>query len=304
MRLDDRLPYSAIVERPPVRWPGGARVAIWVAPNIEHYEYMPRLRGVRDPYPRMPHPDVLNYSSRDYGNRVGIWRMFEALDRHAIRATVSLSMAVLKMYPDVFQAMEARSWEYMSHGLLNTRYHWNMTPEAERATIAQCVEIHREMTGRRLRGWFCPGLSYSVNTPDLLAEAGIDYTGDYYHDDQPSEVVVTSGRLISMPYSMMINDVIVAREQGDGEVFAQSMVDYFDTLYREGAASGRVMCIALHPYWIGAPSRIRHFTRALDYIAGHSDVWFAPASEILDAWLAQTAPAPIGAGQGVGGRGA
>jgi peptidoglycan/xylan/chitin deacetylase (PgdA/CDA1 family) len=163
-----------------------------------------------------------------------------------------------------------------------------MTLEEERATIAQCAQIHQEMTGRRLRGWFCPGLSYSVNTPDLLAEAGIDYTGDYYHDDQPSEVVVKSGRLISMPYSMMINDVIVAREQGDGQAFAQNMIDYFDTVYREGAVSGRVMCIALHPYWIGAPSRIRHFTRALDYIAGHSDVWFATASEILDCWLAQT----------------
>ncbi len=101
MRLDDRLPYSAITQRPPLRWPGGARVAIWVAPNVEHYEYVARVRNVRDPYPRTPHPDVAYYATRDYGNRVGIWRMFEALDRHSIRATVSLSLAVLEL--DAYQ---------------------------------------------------------------------------------------------------------------------------------------------------------------------------------------------------------
>jgi peptidoglycan/xylan/chitin deacetylase (PgdA/CDA1 family) len=299
VRLDERLPYSAILERPPLRWPKGARVAVWVAPNIEHYEYQPRVVGVREPYPRSPHPDVLNYAYRDYGNRVGVWRLFEVLDRHAIRCTVSLSMAVLKMFPDIAQAMEARGWDYMSHGLFNTRYHWGLTPDQERQAIAECQRIHQEITGRRLRGWFCPGGSYSANTPDLLAEAGIDYTADFYHDDQPTEVRVKQGRLVSLPYSMMINDVIISRAQGDAERFARSITDYFDTVYREGAANGRVMCIALHPYWTGAPGRIRYFARALDYIAGHSDVWFATAPEILDWWTAEGGGGPA---KGPGGR--
>jgi hypothetical protein len=113
-----RFAYSPILSRPKLSWPKGARVAVWVCPNIEHYEYLPAEVRVRNPWPRMPHPDVLGYGGRDYGNRVGLWRMFEVLDKHAIRCTVSLSMSVIEMYPEILEAMEARRWEYMSHGYL------------------------------------------------------------------------------------------------------------------------------------------------------------------------------------------
>ena len=281
----ERFASSPIIDRPPLAWPGGARVALWVVPNIEHYEYLPQKIGVRDPWPRMPHPDVLGYGLRDYGNRAGVWRMMEVFDQHRIRCTVSLSMSVLEMYPEIAAAMQARDWEYMSHGLYNTRYHWNYPIEAERAAIAHCQQIHLRMTGRPLAGWFSPAASFTLNTPDLIAEAGLRYYCDLYHDDQPCRLRVRSGSLISIPYTMEVNDAICWRRGEEGDDFERLIRDEFDTLYAEGAASGRVMCIAVHPFIMGQPQRIRHLDRALAYVLGHPDVWVATGDEIARAWL-------------------
>ena len=278
-----RYSYSPIVERPKLELPGGARVAVWVVPNIEHYEYLPAEARVRNPWPRTPHPDVLGYGGRDYGNRVGLWRMFEVLDKHDIRCTVSLSMAVLRMYPEIFEAMEARRWEYMSHGLFNTRYHWGYGEDEERAAIAQCQKIHLEATGRPLKGWFGPAVSFTRNTVDLVAEAGLDYICDFYHDDQPTPLKSKHGTLISVPYSMDLNDAMVYRQPVEADDFARMVTDHFDTVYREGERQPRVMCVALHPYMMGAPHRIRALDRALAYIRGHEDVWVATGEEIA-AW--------------------
>jgi peptidoglycan/xylan/chitin deacetylase (PgdA/CDA1 family) len=239
--------YSPILHRPPLRWPNGARVAVWVVPNIEHYEYMPKFVRTRDPWPRSPHPDILGYSQRDYGNRVGLWRLFEVTDALNIRCTVSLNMAVLEHFPEILGAMEARGWEYMSHGIYNTRYHWNVSREEERASMEESKDIHLRLTGRRLRGWFSPAITNTLDTFDLAAECGYDYTADLYHDDQPFPLNVKSGKLISMPYSVDINDVILHRRGLEVDDFARQIRDYFDTVYEEGAEQGRVMCIALHP---------------------------------------------------------
>ena len=284
--MDDRIAFSPIRERPALRWPNGARVAVWVVPNIEHYEYLPAEQGVRNPWPRTPHPDVLGYGGRDYGNRVGLWRMFEVMDRHSIRCTVSLSLSVLEMYPEILEAMEARHWEYMSHGLLNTRYHWNYSEAQEREAIAQCQEIHERRTGRKLRGWFSPAVSFTTRTPDLVAEAGITYWCDVYHDDQPTPIKVRKGRLISIPYSMDLNDAMVYRQPLEAEEFAQMIVDHFDTVYREGESQGRVMCVALHPYMMGSPQRVKHLDRALAYIRKHNDAWVTTGAEIADWYIA------------------
>lgn len=280
--LTDRFDYSAIVDRAPLRWPGGARVAVWVVPNIEHYEYLPAQVRVRDPWPRTPHPDVLGYGQRDYGNRVGLWRMMEVFDRHQIRCTVSLSLRVLEMYPAIFAAMEQRGWEYMSHGLYNTRYHWGYSVKEERAAIAACQEIHQRLTGRRMAGWFSPAASFTLNTPDLVAEAGFRYYCDFYHDDQPRPIKVKSGKLVSLPYSMEVNDSIAWRRGQEGEEFARTIRDEFDTLYAEGAEHGRVMCIAVHPFIMGQPHRIAHLDSALGYVLGHPGVWQATGAEIAD----------------------
>lgn len=285
----ERFAYSALIDRQRLRWPGGARVALWVVPNIEHYEYLPAQVGVRDPWPRMPHPDILGYGQRDYGNRVGIWRMMELFDQHRLRCTVSLSLAVLEMYPEIATAMAARDWELMSHGLYNTRYHWNMPIEAERAAIAECQAIHRKHTGRDMAGWFSPAASFTLNTPDLVAEAGFRYYCDFYHDDQPGRLNTRTGHLVSVPYSMEVNDAIAWRRGDEGEDFERLIRDEFDTLYREGAEHGRVMCIAVHPFIMGQPHRIAHLDRALRYVLGHEGVWRATGDEIARWYIDQLA---------------
>ena len=284
----ERIAYSALPQRAPLRWPGDARVAVWVTPNIEHYEYLPEQIRVRDPWPRVPHPDILGYGLRDYGNRVGVWRLMELFDRLELPVTVSLSMAVLDMYPEITQAMLERKWEFMSHGLYNTRYHWNMSEDEERAAIEQCQEIHVRHTGQRLKGWFSPAASNTVLTPDLVAESGIKYLCDLYHDEQPTAVRVRSGELISLPYSMEINDSIAWRRGQEAQAFAQKIRDEFDVLHAEGQVHGRVMNIAVHPFIMGQPHRIDALAEALTYIRQHEGVWFATGAQIVDCYRQQT----------------
>jgi peptidoglycan/xylan/chitin deacetylase (PgdA/CDA1 family) len=281
----DRFSYSPIVERPRIVWPDGARVALWVVPNIEHYEYLPGPIKSRNPWPRAPHPDVLGYGIRDYGNRVGVWRMFELMDRHDLRCTVSLNLANFEHYPEIFAACEQRRWDYMCHGIYNTQYLWNLPEDEERAVIAECVATFRRLTGRQLAGWFSPAVSNTLNTPDLVAEAGITYYCDFYHDDQPTPLKVRHGRLISVPYSMDLNDAVLYRYSAEGEEFARMIIDHFDTVWREGETQGRVMCIALHPYMMGQPHRIKHLDRALRHILAHDGVWKATGAEIAE-WYA------------------
>ena len=285
------IPYSPILQRPALRWPNGARVALWVVPNIEHYEYQPKFVRTRDPWPRSPHPDVLGYATRDYGNRVGLWRLLQLTDDLQIPCTVSLSMTVIQHFPDILEAMEKRNWELMSHGIYNTRYHWNFTPDEERAAMLESRDIHKKLTGREQMGWFSPAITNTVNTFDLAAECGFSYTADLYHDDQPFPLRVKSGSLLSLPYTVELNDVLSHRRGEEAEEFARQIRDYFDTVYMEGAEQGRVMCIALHPYWVGQPHRIRAVRSALEYILSHSGVWMARGSEIVDWFNANHLPA-------------
>lgn len=283
--------YSPILHRPRLTWPNGARIALWVVPNVEHYEYLPKFVRVRDPWPRSPHPDLLGYTTRDYGNRVGLWRLFDVTDALGLRCTVSLNMAVLQHFPAIDEAMQKRGWEYMSHGIYNTRYHWNFTEDEERAAMQESRAIHRRLTGREQRGWFSPAITNTLRTFDLAAECGFDYTADLYHDDQPFPLRTRTGRLLSIPYSVDLNDVIVHRNGGEAHDLARMIRDAFDTLYEEGAVQGRVMCVALHPYWVGQPHRLNAIRRALEYVLSHPGVWMATASEIADWFTANHLPA-------------
>jgi allantoinase len=287
----DIVPYSPILHRPRLTWPGGARVALWICPNIEHYELHPAFVRTREPWPRSPAPDVLCYSLRDYGNRVGLWRLFEVMDDLGLPATVSLSMAVIQHYPAILEAMEKRRWELMSHGLYNTRYHWDFTEDEERAAMLECRDIHRRLTGREQRGWFSPAITNTLRTFDLAAETGYDYCCDLYHDDQPFPVRTRTGNLITVPYTVDLNDMMVWRRGQEIDSFARQISDYFDTVYAEGAEQGRVMCIALHPFWVGQPHRIRGFRQVLERILSHPGVWATTAAAIADHYRAQALPA-------------
>lgn len=280
------IDYSPITGRPRIEWPGKARVALFVCPNFEHYEFLPDPVRVRNPWPRMPHPDILGYGSKDYGNRVGVWRMFEVMDRYDLRCTVSLGLGNFERYPEILEACETRGWDYMCHGIYNTQYLWEYEEAEERAFVAECMETYRRLTGRTLAGWFSPAASHTVNTPNIVAEHGIKYYCDFYHDDQPFPVNVRSGRLITVPYTMNLNDAVIHSYHFEGEEFLRMIKDEFDTLYREGEESGRVMCIALHPYMMGQPHRSKYLDEALAYILSHSGVWKATGEEIADWYYA------------------
>jgi allantoinase len=283
-----RVDYSPIIERPPIRWPDGARVAFWVAPNVEHYEYLPDPDPAgRNPWPRTPHPDVQQYSYRDYGNRVGFWRMTEVLDKHNIRCTVSLNLAVFEHFPEVGQAMVERNYDFMSHGIYNTRYISPYTTEdQEREFYQDSIETLKRYSGKQLKGMLSPAISGSENTPDLMAEAGLIYYTDLMHDDQPVPINVKSGKLVSVPYSAEMNDHMIFSNHYEGDYFFQACKDQFDRLYDEGAQSGRVMCIPLHPFLIGQPHRARYLDQVLGYIMSHNGVWQTTADEIADYYIA------------------
>ena len=289
--MQDRIPYSPITHRTDLVWPGGARLALWIVPNIEHYEYLPGPVRVRDPWPRVPHPDILGYGTREYGNRVGLWRMLDVLDRHQARCTVSLNLAVWEHFPDILQACEARGWDVLCHGIYNTRYHWGLSEAEERAEIAGAVATYHRLTGRKLAGWFSPANTNTLHTPDLLAEAGLKYYCDLFHDDQPTSLAVRSGRLLSMPYSMDLNDGWNFRGPMEAEEFADQVIAQFDQLHADSKQAARVMCLPLHPFVMGQPHRIGQLDRILRHIMARPDVWYATGEEIADHVAERTASA-------------
>ncbi|HUD88268.1 MAG TPA: polysaccharide deacetylase family protein [Xanthobacteraceae bacterium] len=268
------FPYQAIVDRPPVVWPNGARVAVWVIPNIEHFHI--EIGNAA--------PDVRNHSRRDYGNRVGVWRIMEVLAKHNVRGTVALNAEVGRFYPRIMEEATRLDWELMGHGLTNSVPLTGMDKEKEAAIIAEARDVI-EQWGQKMHGWLGPGLGETWHTLDLLRQHGVDYVCDWVNDDLPYRM---NNGLYSIPYSIELNDMPLFNMPSIaiGE-FERRIRETFDVLYEEGGRSGRVMAIALHPFLIGAPHRIRTLDRALAYIASHGKVWFATGSEIIAAYRAQ-----------------
>lgn len=281
-----RVEYSPIIERPVIRWPGDARVALWIAPNVEHTEFIPEYDGVRNPWPRTPYPDVQQYSYHDYGNRVGFWRMLDVMDKYRVKCCVSLNVAVLDHFPEIARAMVDRGWDFMCHGIYNTSYIATYSEDQERRFYQDCIDTVLRHTGKRLTGMLGPSCSVSERTPDLMAEAGFIYHADWFHDDQPVPIRVRSGKLVSVPYSVEINDSALFGNHYEGEYFVQICKDQFDRLCQEGEESGRVMCIALHPYFIGQPHRIKYLDEILSYVTSRDGVWCTTADEIAEYYMA------------------
>ncbi|MFY8093838.1 MAG: polysaccharide deacetylase family protein [Niveispirillum sp.] len=277
--LYDFWPYR---DRPKITWPGNKKVAFWVAPNIEFYELDPPNNPSRKPWGR-PHPDIVPYSARDWGNRVGHWRLMEVMDAFDIRGSISLSVAMLDHHPEIITACVERDWEFFSHGIYNTRYSYNMTEAQERAVLEDSIKSVMDATGQRIRGYLAPALTHTERTLDLLAEYEFWYSCDLFQDDQPQPLKVKGdSRLISMPYSLEVNDVITyGIYQQSPRAYADALMRHFDQLLEEGAETGTVMCIPLHAYLVGHPHRIGPFREALRYITSHrDDVWVTTAKEI------------------------
>ncbi len=282
--LYDSWPWRG---RPKITWPGSARLAFWVAPNIEFYELNPPKNPQRAAWPH-PYPAVPGYSIRDWGNRVGHMRQMRLLDKYGIRGSISLSTALIEHHPEIVALCQERQWEFFTHGIYNTRYTYGMDEAQERSMIAESMDAIERAVGKRPAGYLAPALSHSEVTVDLFAELGGSYTCDLFHDDQPTPVKLRSGKpFVSVPYSLELNDTIVyVVNKIEPRRYGQMIKDAFDRLYAEGETSGTVMCIPTHNYQVSCPHRLKAFEEALEYITGHSGVWLTTGREIAEHYLA------------------
>ncbi len=280
--------YDPIIRRKPLRWPNDARVAVWVILNVEHF-HVDRPGTAMRAASTSQVPDAYNMGWRDYGLRVGIWRQTALLDKYGIRATVALNAEVCDHYPAVMEEGLQRGWEYMGHALTNSQSLYGLAEDEERAVIERTLERIARATGKRPRGWLGPGLAETRLTPDLLAAAGVEYVGDWCADDQPFPLKVERGSLVSMPYTIELNDIpIFLAAHQTGPEFYERIRDQFEVLYHDGQETGRVMAIALHPMITGQPHRAKYLDQALAYVTAHRQVWLTTGSEILDAYRAAT----------------
>lgn len=287
----DRYEWSNLFQRKPVTWPNNARVALWITPALQWYPLDLQAKPVAPPggYNR-PYPDYRNYSHRDYGLRVGAFRVMKLLDALGFKASVPMNSAVAERYPVLVDEVNKRGWEIIAHGVHMGRMHYGgMSTEQEKEYVRESVSTLRRLTGQPIRGWLSIGKSESSHTPDLVAAEGVEYLCDWANDDMPYPFHTRHGALWTMPHTQEIDDRFMLLELKHREhEFVQQIKDQFDALYRESERhGGRIMSIALHPWVIGHPYRIRYLGQALRYIAGHEGVWSATGAEILDAFEGQ-----------------
>jgi peptidoglycan/xylan/chitin deacetylase (PgdA/CDA1 family) len=288
-------PYVPITERKGFKWPNGARVALWVIPNIEYFRLddpMPGTNNERIGHAQAKIPNVRNWALRDYGNRVGVWRFMEMLSRYGIRATVALNSEICTEHPQIMEAAMKLNWEFMGHCETNAVRLNEMDPEREKESIHNTLATIAKTTGKKPLGWLGAGLAETWNTLDFLIDEGCLYVADWAADDLPFRMNLGGKSIYSIPYSLHCNDTPQLFDQKQSaEEFGQVMRSQFDVLYREGAESGRVMAVSLHPYVSGAAYRIGAVDRAFEYICSHEGVWLATGEEIIRAYIASGAKA-------------
>ena len=280
-----RLRYSAIVDRPPLKLPGGARVIVWPVVNVEVWDIgRPMPRQVLPPPTGVTQlPDVPHWGWHEYGMRVGFWRMKALLDELQIVPSLSINARVCLDYPRVARAARDSGWEFMGHSYDQRPIH--LEPD-QAGMIRRSVKVLREFSGRRPVGWMGPGLTETVDTPELLAAAGIKYLADWVIDDEPCTIRTRGGTLVTLPYTLELNDIamMVVQHHAAAE-FVSRCMDTFECLYREGKDRPKVMAIALHPYISGVPHRIKYLDTVLRRLSRQKGVLIWNGAQILDWYL-------------------
>ena len=285
----DRAPFSAIVDRPALRLPGGARVAVWTIVNLEVWDIgAPMARQILPAPTGVPLlPDVPNWSWHEYGMRVGVWRFFKLFERLGIRPTLSINARVCEDYERVAAQARDAGWEFMGHAYEQGPMH---KIADQRGMIHRSMDILERFTGTRPVGWLGPGLTQTYETPDLLAEAGVKYIGDWVWDDEPATIGTTHGPLVTLPYTVELNDIpTMIVQHHESPYWAVRCQDMFDRLHEEGAERAKIMAIAIHPYLSGQPHRIKYLEQVYEYCGGREGVVFMNGAEILDWYLGQAA---------------
>ena len=291
--IRDRVAYAPTHGRPRLQLPGGARVAVWTIVNVENWSPLgPMPRAVLPPPMGQPLlPDVPNWAWHEYGMRVGFWRFLEVLGERGLKATFAVNGTACTLYQEACVAAQEAGWEFMGHGHVQRPMH---KVEDQRAAIADTIGAITDLTGKPPRGWESPGLTETDETLDLLAEAGIEYVADWVLDEQPVPLRTRSGGIVSVPYTVEINDVVISavQQQRSDEIFQRGR-DHFDRLHLDGAKTPRVMAISIHPYLTGVPHRIKYLEMLYDHILGHDGVVMWTGAEILD-WYRTQVPADAG----------
>jgi peptidoglycan/xylan/chitin deacetylase (PgdA/CDA1 family) len=287
----DRLAYSAIAERAPLKLPGGARMVVWVIVNVEEWDAtapMPRT-VLTPPAGGSPSPDVPNWAWHEYGNRVGFWRMLEVFDELQIPGVLAINGSAIAAYPPIVAAAVKRQWEFIGHGF--TQRNMQKVPD-ERADIRKTAAAIAAATGTHSRGWLGPGLTETWETPDLLVEEGYDYVCDWVLDDQPVWLRTRTRPIVNVPYTQECNDVaMMLIQHHTASEYRDRALDQFEQIYADARDSARVMALVLHPYIMGAPHRLKYFRQAVETIRRKQDVVFWTGAQILD-WFLQVGPTP------------
>ena len=296
MNNHDRVYHDdfMIVRRPPLSWPRGHRVAFSVVVCAEYYELQPPEdafipSNVPGGFGRAPYPDVRAFSQREYGNRVGIFRVIDALDQHRLRATAAVDACVATRYPYLLDRFRDRKWEIAGHGYSVTRVISNkMSEEQEREYIRGALDAVERACGSRPHGWHGPEYGESERTPALLAELGVQYVLDWPNDEQPYLMNTPAGVIVSLPMALELDDVIIHYHRRVGlACWRQAVGEALDQLLSDGAAGGRHLVLNLHPWLIGHPHRIGYLEEVLADVSKRGGVWLATTGEIAACCLAQ-----------------
>lgn len=283
-----RAPYLPIHKRPKLVLPDRAKVAVWTIVNVENWSPLGAMpRTVLPPPMGQPLlPDVPNWAWHEYGMRVGFWRFLDVLNKRGLRPTFAVNGTAIELYREACEAARDADWDFMGHGFVQKPMH---RVEDQRTAIADTIAAIEAFTGKKPRGWESPGLTETDETLDLLAEAGIEYVADWVMDEQPVTLETKHGPVVSVPYTVEINDVVISAvdKQPSDEIFRRGR-DQFDRLHLDGATAPRVMAISIHPYLTGVPHRIKYLEMLYDYILGHDGVVMWTGAEILDWYREQT----------------
>ena len=276
----DRFDYQPITSRPDYVWPDGNRLAVYIGFNVEHFEFGSGLGAKLAP---SSEPDVLNYAWREYGNRVGAFRCLDLFSELGIPVGALVNTALYDHAPQLVDALRARGDEFIGHGHTNAERQNSGDEAAERAVIAGCAARIEQSEGAPPRGWLSPWIAESATTPDLLQECGYGYTLNWCHDDQPLPIKTRNGSLWSIPYPQELNDIpmLVARQM-DMAPFARMIEDQFDEMLRQSTQQPLVMGIALHPYLVGQPYRLKLLRQALQAIRRRGQAWWTTPGHIYE----------------------
>lgn len=287
----DLYDWSMLEDRPAIEWPGGKRVALWV--NVALQFFPLDQRGKPFPPPggmTTAYPDLRHYTLRDYGNRVGIYRIFKALDTYGVTASCAINARLAERAPYLLGRVVERGHEVLCHGWdMDTPHYGGMDRDEEAEIIARSLGVLREASGQPVRGWLSPGKSQSGNTPALLVEHGVETMADWINDDMPYAFRTPRGEITNLPLSTELEDRFIIMANGHSESeYADQVMDAFDFLLEEAQdAGGRLLALNIHPWMLGQPHRIGALEQALAHIMAQGEVWSAAPSEIRSAWVAQ-----------------